>query len=123
MDAITIEVRDTGLIIVHEKKLIGSRLRYTSPVLYVYVKGVIRPAQADMVRYHATAAVLLRGGRAFDMRRVEASTRTKQAKAPEIKPMETFPDEYSYECKMCGKDADRLDSNGHCSSCRQVWDA
>lgn len=30
-------------------------------------------------------------------------------------------DEYSHECSMCGKDCLRTDENGHCSTCRQIW--
>jgi len=38
--------------------------------------------------------------------------------APVIIPDET---ERSLECHMCGKYSQHLDEDGHCSTCRQVW--
>lgn len=29
----------------------------------------------------------------------------------------------AHECSMCGKDCQSIDENGHCSSCRQVWNS
>jgi len=29
----------------------------------------------------------------------------------------------AHECSMCGKQCASVDKNGHCSSCRQVWNS
>jgi len=29
----------------------------------------------------------------------------------------------AHECSMCGKECASVDKNGHCSSCRQVWNS
>jgi len=78
MDAITIECSD-NFVLVKPGRLPGSRQRYHSPVLDVFVIGRIRPHQADMVKYHAVNEALLRGGRAMDVKRSSCPCGVKKA--------------------------------------------
>lgn len=34
--------------------------------------------------------------------------------------VDEYPEDYSYECSMCGKDMSRS-TTGRCSSCEQEW--
>ncbi len=123
MDTITIVCSD-NFVKVEQGRLKGSRHRYHSPVIDVYVAGRIRPAQQDMVKYHAVSEALKRGGRAIDVKRVPCACGQKKPPVAQSALPEFFDDErgnVAYECSFCGKPCISIDSLGHCPSCRQIW--
>jgi len=121
MDTITIVCSD-NFVKVEQGRLAKARHRYHSPVVEVYVLGRVRPHQTDVVKYHAVSEALQRGGLAIDVKRVNCPCGVR--KAPPTGVPEMFDDErgqMAHECAMCGKYCASVDKNGHCSSCRQIW--
>jgi len=56
METITIQITETGKIIVWDGRMKNACLRYHAPGLQIYVKGKVSVPMRDKVNYHAFEA-------------------------------------------------------------------
>lgn len=132
METITFDASGQLSVIVKDGRMKSSRLKWTADNLYIYLLGAVTPENRDTLNHLAITACQSRHISVFSLRTVQRRREPK-------KPAEILKDpflrglfdeliqggyeDYSHECTMCGKPCIHVDEDGHCSTCRQVWNS
>jgi len=128
METITIDATGQNTMIVRDGRMKKSRLKWTAPGIQIFLLGPVTPQNRDALNHLAMTQVQARHIPIFSMRTIEirrSKPPAEIASAPFLSGLwdklnEGF-DDYRHDCAMCGKPCMSVDDNGHCSSCRQVW--
>jgi len=131
MDTITLDASKQIGVMVSDGRMKGARLKWTAPGLQIYLLGTVTPQNRDTLNNIAVNECQARHIPAIALKKVFNCGERKRP--PELKDaflkdlfselIESGYNDYRFDCAMCGKPCMSVDDNGHCATCRQVWNS
>jgi len=129
METITFDATGQNGIIVLDGRAKKARLKWTADTLEIYLLGSVTKQNRDALNHMAMQACLSRHISIFALRVVQPKRRVTREIITSEFLRGLFDDlvssgyiDYRFDCNMCGKPCMSVDDNGHCSSCRQIWE-